>query len=342
MQKAHGIGGYVYNPIQLEKLLRRKYGEVRHQSGHNGLELVVKCPVCGKRKLNVNPQKGIYKCWHGCMSGLVRNMFADVELVRNEAEFQRRQAPKDASFQVPGELVPLAELPAEHPAIAYLRNRGFDPAELDRVYGMRYCRSGRKYMHGMFDTTNTIVIPFYFNGVAVGWQSRLLYNPDTLPDDVCEALGFDRDPDNGKYMRPPKYFTMPGIDKGTLLWNFDWARRGDLVVVCEGVFDAMAVGRCAVATFGKSVTAAQIALLKSYWKLVVLLLDPGDAEPEMIKISAAMSHGGAFPVYVMLKGYKDAGEAPRMEIWRQIDEAVTRNPELAKAGLKLDNFTFLV
>lgn len=332
----------MYNAAKLEVLLRKKYGEVKHQNGHNGLELVVKCPVCGKRKLNVNPKKGIYKCWHGCMSGMVYNMFDEVQLAKIEAETaSKREAPKDLGFQPPGELVSLMELPAEHPATTYLRDRGFDPLVLDKVYGMRYCRIGRKYMQGRFDTSNTIVIPFYFNGVAVGWQSRLLYNPDDLPDDVCEVLGFERDA-KGKFERPPKYFTMPGIDKGKLLWNFDWARQGDLVVVCEGIFDAMAVGRCAVATFGKSVTDAQIALFKSYWKLVVLLLDPGDAEPDMIRITRALRAGGAYPVYVMLKGYKDAGEAPRMEIWRQIDEAVRNDKQLAQAGITLDRFKFLV
>lgn len=331
----------MYNPAQLETLLRRKYGDVKRQGGGAKLELIVKCPVCGKRKLTINPQKGIYKCWHGCMSGLVSTMFRDVQLAKSEAEFERKQAPRDRGFQSPGELIPLTELGSDHQAVMYLKSRGFDPAELDRIYGMRYCRAGRTYMGGVFDTSNTIITPVYFNGVALGWQSRLLYNPDTVPDDVCEALGFEKDND-GDWIRPPKYFTMPGIDKGKLLWNFDWARRGDLVVVCEGIFDAMAVGRCAVATFGKSVTDDQISLLKSYWRVVVLLLDPGDAEPDMIRISRAMGAGGAFPVYVMLKGYKDAGEAPRMEIWRQIDATIRENPVLAKAGIGLENFKFCV
>ena len=45
---------------------------------------------------------------------------------------------------------------------------------------------------------------------------------------------------------------------------------------------------------------------------------------------------------MMLEGYKDAGEAPRREIWRQIDAAITRNKTLAAGGITLDSFKFLV
>jgi DNA primase len=166
----------------------------------------------------------------------------------------------------------------------------------------------------------------------------LLYDPDKLDDRACEALELIKDED-GDWVKPPKYFTMPGLDKGKIFYNYDWARQSNMVVVCEGVFDAIAVGRCAVAAFGKGLTDEQVNMLRAYWDLVVVLLDPGDAEKEMIALSKKLPVN---TLYMMLRGYKDAGEAPREEIWRQIDMAVQQNPDLASGGRGLETYHFVV
>lgn len=327
------------NPMQLEALLQRRYGSVKR--GKGGRELITKCPVCGKRKLSVNTITGLYQCWHGCVSGHVDKLFGDVRIARNEQIEFRKAAPIARGVDLPGELVPLMSLSEEHQAIQYLINRGFNPKELDEIYGLRYCSMGKKYAGGLFDTSNTLVIPVYADGLLTGWQSRLLYDPKELDDATCTALGFPKDED-GDWLRPPKYFTMPGLDKGKILYNYDWARRSNLVVVCEGVFDALAVGRCAVATFGKGVTEYQANILKSYWDLIIILLDPGDAEADMIKLNKALDKGTAPTFYVMLQGYKDAGETPREEIWRQIDQTMRDHPVLGPSGKTLDTYQFIV
>ena len=205
------------------------------------------------------------------MAGHVDSLTGDTKIA--QAQFgASQQKPAAPQFDMPGTLVPLSYLDEDHQAISYLTGRGFDPRLLEENYGICYCSEGKKYAGGLFDTTNTIMIPVYQNGQAVAWQARLLYNPDKLDDRSCEALGFMKDED-GDFVKPPKYFTMPGFDKGKMLWNFDWARRSNLVVVTEGVFDAVAVGRCAVACFGKGVTEEQAGVLRYYWDLVVLLLD---------------------------------------------------------------------
>lgn len=327
----------MYNAIQLENFLRRKYGFVKRSNGRFGLELITRCPVCGKKKLSVNARTGLYQCWHGCMAGHVDSLTGDIRIARTEFGAQARRAPPAPGFDMPGTLVPLSQLDEDHQAIQYLIDRGFDPAMLEANYGICYCAEGKKYAGGLFDTSNTIMIPVYQDGKAVAWQARLLYDPAKLDDKTCAALGFIQDPD-GDYVKPPKYFTMPGFDKGKMLWNFDWARKGNLVVVCEGVFDAIAVGRCAVAAFGKGVTEDQANALRYYWDLVVLLLDPGDADKEMAKLAGMLKNA----VIVTLSGYKDAGEAPQMEIWRQIDAAITNNKVLAQAGRALETYKFIV
>lgn len=326
----------MYNAKQLEALLR-KYGPVKRGHGSYGLQLIAKCPICAKQKLSVNAKSGLYRCWHGCMSGHVDNLFSSVRLAK-QTEFAsavKKLAPR-RGVDIPGELVPLSHLSDGHQALSYLTSRKFDPDELDAYYGFRYCPSGRKYAGGLFDTTNTLVIPIYHQNELIGWQARLLYNPDSLTDDVCSILEFPQDSD-GDYIKPPKYFTMPGIDKGKLLWNYDWARQSEVVVVCEGVFDAARVGRCAVATLGKNLSDDQIGMLRAYWKLVIVLLDP-DAQREIEALECKLGNS----VGVVLQGYKDAGDAPQLEVWKQIDRTLSENDGLRRAGLDLSSFKFIV
>lgn len=238
----------------------------------------------------------------------------------------------------PGELTPLHELPDGHQAIVYLKNRGFDPVVLEKCYGIAYCSKGKKFAGGVFDTTNTIAIPLYENGSTIGWQCRLLYNPDKLTDEECSMLGF-KVKSSGKYLRPPKYFTSPGLQKSTILFNSDWASNSKVVVVTEGVFDAISVGLCGVATLGKQVSEEQIRKL-SRWRLVVLLLDP-DAEQDQANLANRFP-SDVLVIQVHLQGYKDAGECPRKELWKQITRAVNTNPYLKRGGLTLASFNPLI
>lgn len=324
------------NPSQLEALLKAKLGFVRRSMGKNGLELITRCPVCGKRKLSVNTATGIYKCWRGCTGGRIQQLLGNVRLEQNLAALDNKRVQANRDVELPGDLVPLTSLADDHHAVCYLKRRGLDIRQLDAWYGMRYCTDGRVYAGGLFNCTNTIVIPVYMDGKLKGWQSRLLYDPDKVPEADYAAMGFVQD-DDGDWLKPPKYFTMPGMDKGAILWNYDWAKRSEIVTVCEGVFDAIAVGRCAVATFGKGVSDVQMGLLtQPNWKLVLGMLDP-DAKTE----NAAMCHfiggkNGGRAVAVNLEGYKDAGEAPQMEIWRQIDATIQKH------GGKLEDYKFIV
>lgn len=313
---------------QLKSELEGRFGRVQRSSGRNGIELITTCPTCGKKKLSVNANLGVYKCWHGCGSGTIR------ELLGRPIDLSRIEKPKPRHFGYiePGETIGLGSLGDDHPAIVYLKARGFDPMELSTLYGIEYCSNGRTFAQGVFDTSNTILIPYVKDGKRIGWQSRLLYNPDTLDDTMCELLGFRRK-ESGKFEKPPKYFTMPGFDKSQNLFNYDNAIQSDLVVVTEGAFDAMAVGRCAVAAFGKRLSDEQVSILRTRWKLVVLLLDP-DAEDEQKLLEHRLR--GVSSVSIRLKGYKDAGEAPRMEIWKQIDETLKSNQ------VNLSNYRFII
>jgi hypothetical protein len=317
----------------LEAYLRSRFGEVRRSNGKYGLELIVRCPICGKKKLSINAKTGLYQCWRGCMSGHVETLFSDIQLSKQE------YGPKVVSrlpenVEPPGELIPLSHLGEDHNAMLYLLKRGLDPAILETHYGVRYCSEGQSFMGGLFNTTNTLIIPVWLDGKLIGWQSRLLYTPEELDDSECEALGYLVDPD-GDWILPPKYFTSPGLDKGRILYNYDWARQSQIVVVCEGAVDAWKVGRSAVAAFGKGLTEQQKRLLQGYWSVVVLLLDPGSADKETAALSN-MFAGIAVVIPVRLTGYEDAGAAPQMEIWKQIGQAAHT------IGIDLLSYRFLL
>ena len=306
----------IADPEQLEAELSKRFGRVTPSQGHNGLELICDCYVCGEHKLSVNAVSGIYKCWRGCCSGTVQKLL-NKKLPMTTAP--AKKTVRHLGYLDPGTLVSLTSVGDDNPAAVYLTSRGFDYRALGTDFGMCYCSSGRKFAHGLFDTTSTIVIPVTVGGKQIGWQSRLLYDPDKLDDSRCAMLGFQWNPEKGKYVRPPKYLTMPGMDKREILWNFDNARRSDTVVVTEGVFDAARVGKCGVATFGKAVSDTQVGLLQQYWKHVVLLLDP-DAMRETGRVRA-MFGPTVDVVTVKLVGYKDAGDTPRRELWSQILDA---------------------
>lgn len=322
-------------PAALEAALRKKLGNgYRKACGKNGLEFKICCPFCLSRygkedrnyKLSLNPDLNAAHCFRCGYSSSISKIF---KIAPGKQQPARKVVTLNRTSEPPGELVRLSELPDDHACCNYIRGRGFSVKALDEYYGVMYCARGRKFAGGLYDTTDTVVFPIWMYGKLAGWQSRLMYNPEKLTERECESMGFLRDED-GKPIRPPKYFTDPAMKKGECLYNFDLARQSELVVICEGTMDAMAVGPCAVATFGKGVSEEQSRLVQCNWKLAAILLDPGDAAEEMAKLRSSLR---AIPSFIVdLKGYKDAGEAPSLEIWKQIYESA------AKAGFDLCNY----
>lgn len=324
--------------MDIKRVIEERFGSVRVSQGQNGLEYLVVCPQCGKRKLSINPDKGVWQCWHGCGSGSLRKLLKVP--YRKPAEQPKPEVKKAAGFTSAGALTPLHSLGPEHQAITYIRSRGFDPKYLEDVFGVCYCGQGRQFARGTFSTTNTLILPVWQHEALVGWQSRLLYNPDKVPEDSWPYLGWKYDNEEGKYIKPPKYMTMPGYSKRTSLYNIDWASRGEVVVVTEGAFDCMAVGKCGVATFGKGISPEQVELIKNIWKVAILLLDP-DAMKDQAGLASMLSKS-ILTVPVALSGYKDAGDCPRDELWRQIRRSAEENEVFRRERLTLDAFRFQI
>jgi hypothetical protein len=183
----------------------------------------------------------------------------------------------------------------------YIVDRGFDPYTLQAEYGVGYSPDGAvydrmteaEYKEAVQALTEKgedrsklkqkgelwggrIIVPVTQGRRLVGWQGRLVRNQDK----GC-----------------PKYFTSPRLEKAKALFNLDRALLGNVAVLVEGVFDAFRVGPPALAMFGKSISQAQMAILKIVFSQTggcIVLLDP-DAHEDSYKLAMKLHEAEIFP-----------------------------------------------
>jgi hypothetical protein len=161
------------------------------------------------------------------------------------------------AVEPPGEVCSIAGLPDSHPAVVYVKSRGFDPLRLDKFFKVGACTRTETERYRIM--LNRLYIPIIFNNELVGWQGRAT-NPTSVP----------------------KYFNCPGTSKSRMLYNFDNASMQPYVVVVEGVPSVWRIGREAVCLFGKTMSLYQQTTISTTWagKPVILMLDH-DAKAEM-------------------------------------------------------------
>ena len=203
---------------------------------------------------------------------------------------------------LPGLCAKLTSLSNDGAVLTYLRNRkggGFSPDILEQDYGVCYCYHADEEFPIM---TNRLLIPVYYSNILVGWQGR------AIDDDTR-----------------PKYFTMPGFPKGRVLYNYDRARHKPFVIVCEGVFDAMRIGDCAVSVLGSTITDIQKRMLYYTWKsgAMLIMFDPDDPKAqEKAQETVEECHksdmflGGVGNI--VLPPGTDPADIPHRELWKEI------------------------
>lgn len=232
---------------------------------------VAVCWTCGKRRLTDTLVELSGRPWQEVkklLGGLERQAFRTEE---------RR-----------GKLVPPKGLgPLQGVHRKYLRARGFDPDELERLWGVQGIDfSGGRLAWRLF-------IPIQFRGETVSWTTRAL----------AETQG-------------PRYVNaapeQEAVSARTLLFGDDLARHA--VVCCEGPLDAMAVGCGAVATLGLRFTDAQVVRLAEFPSRIICF----DAEPAAQRRAEELatrleSLPGRTFVYRLDSG-KDCAEASKQEI----------------------------
>lgn len=282
---------------------------------HGGGEYYrVNCPYCKdtRRRLYFNHRWGVYDhvvddnnlwlvtCYNdSCISrdtSRYRELFKRVWGFRN-ANVRNDVRVLDGELDdghvgpatMPGDWYQIADLGPDHPAVQYLTGRGYDARALAAEWDLGYCVDP---LPEYGSTRHRIVIPIRMDDTLVGWQCRYVGELD------WKATGV------------PKYYSMPRMSKRSMLYNFDRAKTKRWCVLVEGPTSAWNVGERAVATFGKSVSSRQLALLCSYWGdgAIVVLFDGDDPGVDAALEVVDALHGRAKRVIpITLPNKRDPG-----------------------------------
>lgn len=271
---------YMLSEAQTYSIIEGLLGEGRELSRG---EYTFFCPFCNhrKQKLQVNLKTGHFHCWicdrtlgtrGRSLAGLARRLKAPqaiVESLRKEGESNASVYQDSApSLSLPPEFIPLA-----HPskslyrnrALNYLQSRGLVASDIIR-YNIGYCEDG-EFRH-------RIVIPSYDRNGAINFYQGRSY----LDNEGIKYHG-------------------PAVPKGCV--GFEWYISWDYpVVLCEGVFDAIAIRRNALPLFGKSLTPTVLSAISCYQPPRVYVCLDSDAMEDSV-ISAEMLYSEGIPTSIV-------------------------------------------
>lgn len=306
-----------------------------------GENYAVNCPVChdtryrlhishmfGVRDENNRVDTGGVVCYNeNCFTEDMRryNLVEDLQQVDGVVLYSAAVRPgikldPNREATLPGTIVPLHQLPPEHPANEYLIGRFFDPAQLSRQYGVGYCVDSDRY----WTVRNRIIVPIYQAKKLKGWQARF----------VGEINKNDPDP-------PPKWFSDPSMQRNQLLYSFGEARKYRTGVVVEGPSSKWGFGPMAVGTLGSSMSKQQVDLLKIGFVdyPLIMLWDPDvRKDPNKVKhienvvkpwLKEANFNKGF--TFVWLPEGSDPADWDRDYLWRYVEREA-----LANGGIKVD------
>jgi len=326
MKLEHSFGAVrIYNPGVMQELVHtfpghRGINQDQFQVVEPGEYYVVCCPFCGdaKFRLYINHMFGVREpvtgsrrlhlahcfnedCVHDYESQML--LVQQIEATPDELAGFDRVIRTGVKFvaeleraTLPGKVTPVNELAADHIAVRYLQSRGFDLDYLAKFYRVGWCNNAMYQL-----ASGRIIIPVFKEGVLKGWQAR-------YPGEM-----------NWKRKgAPPKYFTMPGMPRRHVLYNFGRACQYRTIVLVEGVTDVWRFGAMAVCTFGDTLTPMQRQqLVKDCrdYNLVVLYDPEAMVKPniqEMLEsLKTTWRGGAAAAIGVTLPDGTDPGSLSR-------------------------------
>lgn len=250
------------------------------------------CPFCKhhKPKLEVDPKTGFYHCWtcepatkgRGLVTLLKKLHASPAQIAEMQSYFPGgRNSTQEKSYTVvelPKEFVSLTQSSTKLPhrqAKAYLTRRGITEEDILK-YNIGYCEQGRY--------SNSVIIPSYDK------DGRINY---------FISRSFEKD--------PARKYNAPSCNKNDLI-GFEYYINWKVpIILCEGIFDAIALRRNAVPLFGKTIPKAlMMKLVENDVKTVYLALD-NDALKEAIKYSVELLNMGK-DVYLIELNSKDPSE----------------------------------
>jgi DNA primase len=252
------------------------------------------CPICNHKnqKLMVNVISGVYNCFtcHPKTTGktpvsLLKKINAPTEAIQEMKgyfinELRKIEIQKESSAVVlPKEFINLNDKKdtslEKRQALAYLKKRMVFSSDILK-YNMGYCKTGRY--------KNKVIVPSYDS------KGRINY---------FIARSFEKNPN--------QKIDSPSCSKSEII-GFEYFINWSVpVILCEGVFDAIAIKRNAVPLFGKTISKAlMIKLLQPEVKTIYLALDD-DAINEAINHAQKLIDFGK-EVYLIKLQDKDPSE----------------------------------
>ena len=236
-----------------------------------------------KPKLQINVQTQKWHCWVSNQGGhnlfqLFKKLKASREQFDELSDIVGKPKSLSSKYEknkqkdivrLPNEFKPLwkgnVSIIKKH-ALVYLKNRGINMVDIIR-YGMGYCEEGLY--------ANRIIVPSY-----------------SSDGDLNYFVGRDIYGGGFKYKNPPVSKDVIGFDL-FINWN-------EPIVLCEGVFDAIAIRRNAIPLFGKTIPKSLMKkIYEKQVKQIYILLD-SDAILDSIKITDNLMKNGINVYYVNL------------------------------------------
>jgi len=271
----------------LLSLLEKVLGEGKATSGDN---FAFFCPICKhrKRKLEIKLVTNLkgenpYHCWTcvGFKGKTLFTLFDKLKLPKKlKSELKGILKPtsyiheKSQINSLPKEFKPLSEYSTSifyTKAINYLKNRGINKYDILR-YNIGYCLDG--------DYMDRVIIPSYDENKDLSFFIARSFN-------------------NNAY----EQYKNPKVSKD-IIFNEFFINWNQPIILCEGVFDALAIKRNAIPLLGKDMsTALLMKLVTSKVEKIYIALD-NDAMKATLKHSEYLLSKGK-EVYLVELQEKD-------------------------------------
>ena len=269
-------------------------GKGKETSGNN---YAYQCPFCQhhKPKLEVNlvpNSKGenFWHCWvcnakGKSLLGLFKKLkvpqdkILELRSILNYADKKDEEESDITKIELPKEYKSLlsiqrTDISAKH-ALAYLKKRGISKEDILK-YNIGFCEEGRY--------KNVIVVPSY--------------NKDGLINYFI-ARSFEKD--------PSRKYDSPKCNKNAIIGLEYFINWNIPVILCEGIFDAIAIKRNVIPLFGKTIPKAlMMKLVETNVKTVYVALDR-DALKDALKYAEELLNLGE-DVYLVDLDDKDPSE----------------------------------
>ena len=245
------------------------------------------CPFCKhhKPKLEIDPTTGFYHCWTCEPATKGRNLVPLLKKVQASSSqiAEMRTYFPDGKGEFQDKTYSVVELPKEFNSLAktstklsfrqakaYLNKRGISDIDIVK-YNMGYCETG-KYK-------NSVIIPSYNKSGQLNYFI---------------SRSFEKD--------PARKYNAPSCNKNELI-GFEYYINWKVpVILCEGIFDAIALKRNAIPLFGKTIPKSlMMKLVESDVKTVYLALD-NDALKEALNYSQQLLNLGKDVYLIELEG----------------------------------------